>query len=67
MKSDEEKDALLKKYTIPLKIERIDFVKTYCNFLFALTGNRYSLSIKRDENRERTANASLVSGGKENS
>lgn len=31
--SDEEKDELQKRYTIPVKTTKIDFIKTYCKYL----------------------------------
>lgn len=58
--SDSDMKSLVEKYTIPVKEEKIDILKTYCNYLLKLTGANFDLSIERNDNLEQTGNSVLT-------
>lgn len=60
IKNSEELLNLNQKYTIPLKVETIDLMKTYCNFMFSLMGIRYRLVCERDKSYNQTGNSTIT-------
>lgn len=63
--NQEDINNLNKKYTIPLKVETVDLIKTYSNFMLSLTGRPFHLSKERDNSLKQTNNAVLEVRGQQ--
>ena len=63
-KGDEKKQkAIVDKYKIPVKLSRVDLLKTYCNYLIKrLYPGKISVWVHYDENNERTGNTEISTG-----
>ena len=59
-KTEEDRERLREKYTVPVKMETIDLIKTYSNFLLGLSGLDIYLSKERDEELKQTGNSILT-------
>ncbi len=62
----EEKERLKQKYSIPVRVAKLDYIKTYCNFVLSLVNNDYYLSNEYDDNYMLTGNAIVKTPNNDN-
>ena len=60
--NEQERQELNNKYTIPVKVETVDLIKTYSNYLLRLTGANFMLYMERNDKYEQTGNSILALG-----
>ena len=63
--TEEEKERLKQKYSIPVRVAKLDYIKTYCNFILNFVNQDYYVSTELDDNYMLTGNAVLTELNKE--
>ncbi len=58
----EEIERLKEKYTIPVQMRKVDFLKTYSKFLIGCDNRKYSIYSELDENYNYTGNVEIYLG-----
>jgi len=58
----EDVQNLREKYTIPVKLNEVDYLKTYAKFLIMCSNSNYSVHLELDENYDYTGNVEICFG-----